>query len=45
MNESLRNVELPVLPLDANSLTFGDCLVVGSNNKRGRGALCGVVVL
>ena len=45
MNESLRNVELPVLPLDANSLTFGDWLVVGSNNKRGRGALCGVVVL
>ena len=27
MNESLRNVELPVLPLDANSLTFGDWLV------------------
>ena len=27
MNESLRNVELLVLPLDANSLTFGDWLV------------------
>ena len=27
MNESLRNVELPILPLEANSLTFGDWLV------------------